>query len=144
MLTGVIGRFPAPLTSLPTQDRYPPNVRWAPSKIFGVVSYSPAVTTHTTFDEVEDTLLKYVSELEKNNLYTEIENACLNYNRGKDEFYAATANYEFNKKSFSTVEKKFEAGLVDVTDYSAAKSTLFSAETEALRTKLQLLVYHEP
>jgi outer membrane protein len=79
-------------------------------------------------------------ELEKNNLYTEIENACLNYNRGKDEFSAALANFEYNKKSFEAVEKKFEAGLVDVTDYSAAKTTLFRAETEALRTKLQLLI----
>lgn len=79
-------------------------------------------------------------ELEKNSLYTEIENACLNYNRGKDEFLAATANFEYNKKSFNAVEKKFESGLVDVTDYSAAKSTLFTAETEALRTKLQLLI----
>jgi outer membrane protein len=79
-------------------------------------------------------------ELEKNSLYTEIENACLNYNRGKDEFTAAIANFEFNKKSFDAVEKKFEAGLVDVTDYSAAKTTLFRAETEALRTKLQLLI----
>ncbi len=79
-------------------------------------------------------------ELEKNNLYTEIENACLNFNRGKYEFSAATANFEFNKKSFNAVEKKFESGLVDVTDYSAAKTTLFSAETEALRTKLQLLI----
>ena len=79
-------------------------------------------------------------ELEKNSLYTEIENACLDYNRGKDEFLAAQANLEFNRKSFSAVEKKFESGLVDVTDYSAAKTTLFRAETEALRTKLQLLV----
>ncbi|TAL78242.1 MAG: TolC family protein [Bacteroidetes bacterium] len=79
-------------------------------------------------------------ELEKNNLYTEIENACLNYSRGKDEFAAAGANLEYNKKSFSAVEKKFESGLVDVTDYSAAKTTLFKAETEALRTKLQLLI----
>jgi outer membrane protein len=79
-------------------------------------------------------------ELEKNNLYTEIENACLNYNRGRDEFAAAAANFEYNKKSFSAVEKKFESGLVDVTDYSAAKTTLFTAETEALRTKLQLLI----
>ncbi len=54
-------------------------------------------------------------ELEKNSLYTEIENACLNYNRGKDEFAAATSNLEFNRKSFSAVEKKFESGLVDVT-----------------------------
>ena len=79
-------------------------------------------------------------EQEKNNLYTEIENACLNFNRGKDEFAASAANFEYNKKSFSAVEKKFESGLVDVTDYSAAKTTLFTAETEELRTKLQLLI----
>jgi len=79
-------------------------------------------------------------EQEKNNLYTEIETACLEYNRGKDEFSAAAANLEFNKKSFNAVEKKFESGIVDVTDYSAAKTTLFTAETEALRTKLQLLI----
>ena len=86
----------------------------------------------------DDTALKL--ELEKNNLYTEIENACLNFNRGKGEFAAAVANFEYNKKSFSAVEKKFESGLVDVTDFSAAKTTLFSAETEALRTKLQLII----
>ena len=79
-------------------------------------------------------------EQEKNSLYTEIENACLNFNRGKDEFSAAIANLEYNKKSFSAVEKKFESGLVDVTDFSAAKTTLFTAETEELRTKLQLLI----
>ena len=79
-------------------------------------------------------------ELEKNNLYTEIENACLNFNRGKDEFSAATANFEYNKKSFNAVEKKFESGLVEVTDYTIAKTTLFNAETEALRTRLQLLI----
>ncbi len=79
-------------------------------------------------------------ELEKNALYTEIENACLNYNRGRDEFIAAQSNFEFNKKSFNVVEKKFESGLVDVTDYSAAITTLSRAETEALRTKLQLRI----
>jgi outer membrane protein len=79
-------------------------------------------------------------ELEKNNLYTDIENACLNYNRGKDEFSAARANFDFNTKSFEGIEKKFESGLVDVTSYSLAKTTLFRAETEALRTRLQLLI----
>lgn len=79
-------------------------------------------------------------ELEKNNLYTEIENACLDFNRGKDEFMAAASNLEFNKKSFNVVEKKFESGLVDVTDYSASKMTLFTAETELLRTKLQVMI----
>lgn len=88
--------------------------------------------------KMDDTALRL--ELEKNNLYTEIENACLDYNRGKDEFFSATSNLDYNRKSFSAVEKKFESGLVDVTDYSAAKTTLFTAETEALRTKLQLLI----
>ena len=86
----------------------------------------------------DDTELRL--ELEKNTLYTEIENACLDFNRGKDEFEAAASNLEFNKKSFSAVEKKFESGLVDVTDYSAAKTTLFNAETEMLRTKLQVII----
>jgi outer membrane protein TolC len=53
---------------------------------------------------------------------------------------AAQSNYEFNLKSFEAVGKKFETGLVDVTDYSAAKTTLFRAETEALRTRLQIMI----
>lgn len=84
----------------------------------------------------DDTELRL--ELEKNALYTEIENVCLNFNRGRDEYSAALANLEFNRKSFDAVEKKFEAGIVDVTDYSAAKTTLFRAGTETLRTRLQL------
>jgi outer membrane protein len=79
-------------------------------------------------------------ELEKNSLYTEIENVCLNYNRGKDEYAAAESNLEYNKKSFAAMEKKFEAGLVDVTQYSTSKTALFNAEIEKIRTKLQLII----
>jgi outer membrane protein len=79
-------------------------------------------------------------QTEKNSLYSGIENACLNYNSGKDEYMAAMANLEFNKKSFNGVEKKFETGLVDVTGYSVAKTALFKSENEVLRTKLQLLI----
>lgn len=86
----------------------------------------------------DDTELRL--ELEKNTLYTEIENACLDYNRGKDEFAAARSNLEYNNKSFEAVEKKFESGLIDVTDYSTAKTTLFQAEMETLRTSLLLMI----
>lgn len=86
----------------------------------------------------DDTALRL--ELEKNTLYTEIENACLDYNRGKDEFAAARSNLEYNNKSFEAVEKKFESGLIDVTDYSTAKTTLFQAEMETLRTSLLLMI----
>jgi len=86
---------------------------------------------------MNDTQLKL--ELEKNNLYSEVENACLDFNRGIDENAEAVANLAFNKKSFAAIEKKFESGLVDVTDYAAAQVTLFRAETEALRTRLQVM-----
>jgi outer membrane protein len=79
-------------------------------------------------------------EIERNNLYKEIEDACLSYNSGKEEYVAAEANLAFNRKSYAAVEKKFETGLVDVMDFATAKATLFTAETEALRTKLQLLI----
>ena len=78
--------------------------------------------------------------LEKNSLYTDIENACLDFNRGKDEFSSAVANLDFNKKSFDAVEKKFETGIVDVTDYSAAKTKLFIADTEEIRTRMQMVI----
>ncbi len=85
-----------------------------------------------------DTELKL--ELERNTLYTDIENACLNYDRGKDEYLAALSNFEYNKKSWEVLKKKFEAGLIDVTDYSSASMNLFKAETEAVRTRLQLMI----
>jgi outer membrane protein len=100
--------------------------------------YSAARSIKLARLKKDDTALRL--ELEKNNLYTEIENACLNYNRGRGEFEASRDNLAFNNKSFNAVEKKFESGLIDVTDYTVAKTTLFSAETEALRTKLQLIV----
>ena len=87
-----------------------------------------------------DAQLKLMQE--KNNLYADIENACLNFNRGKDEYSSAAANLEFNKKSFDAVQKKFEAGLVDVTDFSVASTKLFRAETETVRSKLQLMIRH--
>ena len=40
------------------------------SKIFGIVSFSPAISTHTSYEEIEKTLDNYVDELEKKGLIT--------------------------------------------------------------------------
>lgn len=77
---------------------------------------------------------------ERNSLYSDIEVACVDLNSGEDEYFAAYSSLEFNKKSFDAVEKKFEAGLVDVTDFSAANTKLFKAGTEVVRTRLQMLI----
>jgi outer membrane protein len=127
------------------QDSFSTQLKNNNSQAVNLTLYIPIFNNYTTGRNIklarlkrDDTSLKL--ELEKNNLFTEIENACLDFNRGKDEFFAAASNLEFNKKSFNAVEKKFESGLVDVTDYSAAKTTLFTAETELLRTKLQVMI----
>ena len=128
----------------PTQDSFSDQLKNNNSQAIYLTLAVPIFNNYVTGKNVRlakirmnDTELKL--ELEKNNLYSEVENACLDFNRGIDEHAAAIANLNFNKKSFTAVEKKFESGLVDVTDYSAAQVTLFRAETEALRTKLQVM-----
>ena len=59
---------------------------------------------------------------------------------GKTNFLQPNQTMTSIQNPFNAVEKKFESGLVDVTSYSIAKTTLFKADTEALRTKLQLLI----
>ncbi|MBK9390738.1 MAG: TolC family protein [Bacteroidetes bacterium] len=127
------------------QDPFTTQLKNNNSQAVSLSLYIPIFNNYTTGRNIklarikrDDTSLRL--ELEKNNLFTEIENACLDFNRGKDEYMAASSNLEFNKKSFNAVEKKFESGLVDVTDYAAAKTTLFTAETELLRTKLQVMI----
>ena len=128
----------------PTQDSFSEQLRNNNSQALYLSLAIPIFNKYVTGRNIKlarirmnDTQLKL--ELEKNNLYSEVENACLDFNRSVDENAAAVANLAFNKKSFAAVEKKFESGLVDVTDYSAAQVTLFRAETETLRTKLQLM-----
>lgn len=127
------------------QDSYSTQLKNNNSQAVYLTFNIPIFNNYTTGRNIKAARIKrddtaLLLEQEKNNLYTEIENACLDFNRGKAEYAAAEANLEFNRKSFNAVEKKFESGLVDVTDYSVAKTTLFTAETEALRTKLQLLI----
>jgi outer membrane protein len=128
----------------PTQDSFSEQLKNNNSQALYLTLAIPIFNNYVTGRNIKlarirmnDTQLKL--ELEKNNLYSEVENTCLDFNRSVDENAAAVANLAFNKKSFAAVEKKFESGLVDVTDYSAAQVTLFRAETETLRTKLQLI-----
>lgn len=127
------------------QSSYKTQLKNNNSQMVNLTLQIPLFNNYTTGKNIklaklrrDDTALRL--EQEKNNLYTEIENACLDYNRGKDEFLAAESNLQFNKKSFSAVEKKFESGLIDVTDYSAAQTNLYRANAEAIRTRLQVII----
>ena len=41
------------------------------NRVFGVVSYSPATSTHTSYEDIDKTLTEYVKELIEENLIDE-------------------------------------------------------------------------
>jgi outer membrane protein TolC len=58
--------------------------------------------------------------------------------QGQERIHSSRGQLEFNRKSFVAVEKKFEEGTIDVTDYSAQRHT-FQGRDRSPQTKLQLL-----
>lgn len=57
------------------------------NRVFGVVSYSPACSTHTTYEEIDETLEDYVEELIKQNLIDEDTKFAIKCRRvGKHDF----------------------------------------------------------
>ena len=57
------------------------------NRVFGVVSYSPATSTHTTYEEIEETLTGYVKELVSEGLIDENTKFAIKCRRvGKHDF----------------------------------------------------------
>jgi outer membrane protein len=84
---------------------------------------------------LKDTQLEL--EQEKNNLYQEISSACLELAAIRDEYIAAKDNIEFSSQSFKAVEKKFQIGMANATEFSEARRQKFYAEVNLLSTELQ-------
>ncbi len=72
-------------------------------------------------------------------LYKEIATAC-NYAAGAYEKYiAAEKNMQASMGSFNYVEQKFNAGIVNGTDYIVAKTNLSKSQSESLQSKFQYI-----
>lgn len=74
-------------------------------------------------------------------LFKEITQA---YNNARDSYekcMAAGVNMEAAKESFSYIVKKFDAGMLNSTDYIVAKANLFKSQSEYLQAKFQC-VFH--
>ena len=57
------------------------------NRVFGVVSYSPATSTKTTYEDIDETLTGYVEELVKENLIDENTKFAIKCRRvGKHDF----------------------------------------------------------
>ncbi len=84
---------------------------------------------------LEDSQLEL--EQEKNTLYQEVNSACLELAAINDEYLAAKDNIEYSGQAFKAVEKKFQIGMANATEYSEARRQKFSAEVNLLKTELQ-------
>lgn len=73
----------------------------------------------------------------RNNLYQEVNSACLELSAIHDEYLAALDSREFSDLAFIAVEKKFQIGMANATEYSEARRQKFSAEVELLSMELQ-------
>jgi outer membrane protein len=73
----------------------------------------------------------------RNDLYQQVNTACLELAAISDEYLAALDNYKFSELAFVAVEKKFQIGMANATEYSEARRQKFSSEIYLLRTELQ-------
>ena len=72
-------------------------------------------------------------------LYKDIQQAHTNAANSFEKYQAAKQNMAASKESFDYTEKKFNAGVVNGTDYTVAKANLFKAQSEFYQTIFQYL-----
>lgn len=77
--------------------------------------------------------------IRQQNLYKEIQTAVIDAETGFRKMQAALANAEAMEESFRYVEARFNAGAMNGTDYTVAKTSLFKARSEYLQAKYRFL-----
>ena len=70
-------------------------------------------------------------------LFKDVSQAYNNARNSFEKFIAACANMEASKESFNYIVKKFDAGMLNSTDYIVAKTNLFKSQSEYLQAKFQ-------
>ena len=74
---------------------------------------------------------------EYNTLYSQVNNATLELAAVKDEYTAIMDTKEYSDLAFKAVEKKFQTGMANATEYAEARRQKFYSEVDLLRIKLQ-------
>ena len=77
--------------------------------------------------------------LKQQNLYKEIQTAVTEADTYYRQMEAAKANVASMEESFRYVEEKFNAGALNGTDYTVARTNLFKARSEYIQAKYQFV-----
>jgi len=74
-------------------------------------------------------------EIAKNQLRQTIEQAYADAKAALKTYHAKMKTVEASQKSYDYAEKKYKVGLMNTTDFDAAKTRLVSAQSDAIRAK---------
>lgn len=82
---------------------------------------------------------RFFLELEKQNLYKEIQQAHADAIGALEKYNASKEAVAFNEESFNYTAQKFEVGLISSVDYNVAKNNLFIAKSNMLQAKYEYI-----
>ena len=78
-------------------------------------------------------------EIKHQNLFKEIQQAYNDALSAYEKYKAAEQNMASSQESFSYVEKKFDLGMLNGTDYTVSRTNLFKAQSEFYQAKYQYI-----
>ena len=78
-------------------------------------------------------------EIKHQNLFKEIQQAYNDALSAYEKYKAAEQNMVSSQESFSYVEKKFDLGMLNGTDYTVSRTNLFKAQSEFYQAKYQYI-----
>lgn len=84
---------------------------------------------------LQDSELQLQQEL--NTLYAQVNNATLELAAVKDEHNAIMDTKDYSDLAFTAIEKKFQTGMANATEYAEARRQKFYSEIDLLRVQLQ-------
>ena len=78
-------------------------------------------------------------EIKHQNLFKDIQQAYNDALSAYEKYKAAEQNIDSSQESFSYVEKKFDLGMLNGTDYTVSRTNLFKAQSEFYQAKYQYI-----
>jgi len=97
------------------------------------------VNTNISNSKISVLNARYSLDLEKKNLYKEIQQKFLDAIASKKKYNATKTSLKSTQEFFSYTQKKFEVGMVNTLDYNLAKNKVTKAKSDLLQAKYEYI-----
>ena len=97
------------------------------------------VNTNISNSKINVLNAKYALDLEKKNLYKEIQQKYLDALASKKKYIATKSSLKSTQEFFIYTKKKFDVGMVNTLDYNLAKNKVTKAKSDLLQAKYEYI-----